>query len=121
MTDKPVPVPTQVPGNLNGTLAGVAATIAVGILSKAGYITTIAVAIGQPEASVSILAMALIGGLVNYGVTHFSAIKKLNDIYAEIPQIYAEYPKNTNDPVSPAPQSGNVTNIGPTGTRGKSS
>ncbi len=72
--------PTTSP-NLKGTLAGVAATLAVGLLSNAGYLSIIAASTGLPEASIGILAMAIVGGIVNYGVTHIAAVKKLNDLY----------------------------------------
>lgn len=84
--------PASVPGNLSGTLAGVAATVAVGFLSNAGYLAIAATATGLPIATISILAMAIVGGAVNYGVTHVAAIKSLNDLYAALPTTYAEYP-----------------------------
>jgi len=84
--------PTTVPGNLSGTLAGAAATMAVGFLSSAGYLTIAATAIGVPEATISVLAMAIVGGIVNYGVSHVTGIKSLNDLYKALPTTYAQYP-----------------------------
>lgn len=82
-----VKAPVTVKGNLSGTLAGVAATFAVGALAHAGYLATAAAFLGQPEATVSLLAMAVIGGIVNYGVTHVAAMKQLNDLYDALPTI----------------------------------
>ena len=84
--------PATVPGNLSGTLAGVAATVAVGFLSNAGYLAIAATALGVPEATIGVVAMAVVGGAANYAVTHVAAIKTLNDLYAELPKTYAEYP-----------------------------
>ena len=90
----PVDIPTTVKGNLSGTLAGVAATVAVGFLSNAGYLAAAAAATGLPVATLSVLAMAVVGGVFNYSVTHVAAIKSLNDLYAALPTTYAEYPKD---------------------------
>ena len=85
-------VPTTVKGNFTGTLAGAAATVAVGFLAQAGYLATAAAFIGVPEATVSILAMAVIGGAFNYGVTHVAVMQNLNTLYKSLPTTYAEYP-----------------------------
>ena len=92
-TTVPTPNPT-VPANLAGTLAGVAATMAVGFLTHAGYLALAAAAIGVPEATMSVVAMAVIGGAVNFGVTHIATLKTIDNIYQAIPTIhtYAEYP-----------------------------
>lgn len=87
-----------VPGNLNGTLAGVAATVAVGMMSNAGYLAIAASATGLPVATISILAMAVVGGIVNYGVTHFSAFKTMNNLYSALPNTYSEYPGSATMP-----------------------
>jgi len=87
-----------VPGNLAGSLAGAAASVAVGFLVHAGYLATAAAFMGCPEAAVSGLAMALVGAAVNYGITHVTAIKSLNDLYAMIPTTYAEYPGDSPKP-----------------------
>ena len=79
--------PTTVPGNMAGTLAGAAATLAVGWLTNAGYLAIIASATGLPVASIGIVAMTIIGGAVNYGVSHYAGIKKINDLYDMIPTI----------------------------------
>ena len=94
--------PLTVPGNLLGTLAGVAASLAVGALSHAGYLATAALAVGMPEATMTAIAMAIVGGVVNYGVTHVAAIKSLNDLYAMLPNTYAEYPADKNAPAGSA-------------------
>ena len=86
--------PVTVPGNLSGTLAGVAATVAVGFLSHAGYLALAATATGLPVATLSVVTMAVVGGIVNYGVSHFAGIKRVNDLYNMLPEIktYQEYP-----------------------------
>jgi hypothetical protein len=82
----------MLPANLKGTLAGVAATFAVGFLSNAGYLSIAATALGIPEATIGVVAMAVIGGAVNFGVTHIALIKSINDLYGALPTMYAEYP-----------------------------
>jgi len=111
MANQSNPIAT-VPGNASGSLAAGVAAIVVGYLTKAGYITTIAGAMGLPEASI----VALIGGIivagVSYGVTHVAAIKSVNDLYSSIPDTYAEYP---NDPKLPASQGQANANINKSG------
>ena len=89
--------PATVPGNLTGTLAGVAASLVVGALAHAGYLAAAAAFLGQPEGSVGIMAMALVGGLVNYGVAHIAGMKSINALYASLPTLTADYPKNPNE------------------------
>lgn len=87
-------VKNTVSGNMQGTLAGVAATVAVGLLSQAGYLTIACAAIGLPEATVSLMAMAIVGGIANYAVTHIAAVKTLNDLYAALPETVDTYPSD---------------------------
>ena len=97
-------LPATVPGNLSGTLAGAAATLAVGWLASAGYLSIIATALGLPEAAVGTFTVAVVGAGVNYAVTHFSGVKAVQDFYNMIPSTYAEYP--------PQPSAGaSVTNL----------
>ena len=89
-------VPTTVSGNLSGTLAGAAATLAVGALEHAGYLTAAAAFCGLPEATVGLLAMAVVGGMANYAVTHYAGLATLNKLYAALPQTYSaptDYPE----------------------------
>lgn len=87
-----VPTVATVPGNLSGSLAGAAATVAVGWLASAGYLAAVAAFVGLPVDAVAVAAMAVVGGIFNYGVTHIAAIKSLNALYAALPKSYAEYP-----------------------------
>ncbi len=111
MANQSNPVPT-VPGNASGSLAAGIATIAVGYLTKAGYISAIAGAIGLPEASI----VALIGGIivagVSYGVTHIAAIKSVNELYSTIPGTYPEYPNDPKLPASQGPANANINKSG---------
>ena len=78
-------------GNLTGTLAGAVTTVGVGFLAKAGYLAVAATFLGLPEATVGVVAMTVMGGLVNYGVTHFAQIKNLNDFYNALPSSTPDY------------------------------
>ena len=86
--------PKVVPGNISGSLAGVLSTIVIGYLAKAGYLAAAAAFLGQPVATLSVVTMAVVGGIVNYGVSHFAGIKRVNDLYNMLPEIktYQEYP-----------------------------
>lgn len=97
----------MLPANLKGTLAGVAATFAVGYLSNAGYLLIAATALGVPEATIGVIAMAIIGGAVNFGVTHVASIKSLNDLYNDLPTTYSAPSDYPADKLLPE----NVTNI----------
>lgn len=88
-----IKAPSTVPGNDKGTLAGAVATLAVGLLTNSGYLSTVAVALGMSEATLSILAMTVVGAVANYLITHVSGIKSYADLYAALPSVYAEYPE----------------------------
>lgn len=98
MAELPIDPKVPVSGNFAGTLAGVVATVGVGFLTKYGLCTAAATFLGLPEATVSLLAMAVIGGAVNYAVTHFAQVKKLSELYEALPSIYPEYQKPKTDP-----------------------
>ena len=105
--------PTKpVSGNLRGTLAGAAATVASGYLLKSGIITNVAQYFcagtemcGQVESALFLLALAGVGGIVNYAVTHFSQVKKLEELYQMLPSVYQEYPEDKDKPA------GNLNNL----------
>ena len=99
-------------GNLKGTLAGAVAAIAVGLIAKGGYIAAISVAVGIPEADISLALVALIGGCVNYAVTHWSFGATLKAAYEALPQTYAEYPNDPKPPVSQGPANSNINKSG---------
>ena len=93
--------PTTVAGNLQGTLAGFVATIAVGAISHAGYLAIAASFLGVPEATLCVVAMAVIGGAANYAVTHYAGLKSYADLYAAIPTTYQEYPSEKSTEGTP--------------------
>lgn len=94
--------PTKpVSGNLAGTFAGAVATAATGWLFKAGYITMLAgyfcsveEQCSQVEGTMMIMTMTVIGGIINYLVTHFAQVRKLKELYDLIPTVYNEYPSD---------------------------
>jgi len=103
-----------VAGNFNGTLAGAAATVAAGYLLKTGIITKTATFFctdtsmcGEIESALFLLALAGVGGVVNYAVTRFSQVKKLEQLYNMLPSTYREYPNEKRKPT-------NITNINKT-------
>lgn len=91
--------PVTVPGNLSGTLAGAVAALAVGWLAHAGYLAAAAAFLGQPEATMGLLATVIVGAGVNWAATQFAGIKRVQDIYAALPSTYAEYPADKNAPI----------------------
>ena len=107
--DKP---PSVVPGNFSGSLAAGVAAVAVGWLTKAGYIAVVAGAVGLPEASVVALAGGLIVAGVSYAVTHVAAIKNVNDLYNVMPQTYPEYPHDPKTSIANGPANGNFNQSG---------
>jgi len=93
VNQNPPAQPSLSGANFAGTLAGAIATMAVGAITHAGYTAAAAGFLCVPEATVSIVAMAVIGGAANYAVTHFASLKTLNDFYNMIPNIktYPDY------------------------------
>ena len=94
-------------GNLKGTLAGAIAAVVVGLIAKGGYIAAIAAAVGLPEADISLALIALIGGGVNYAVTHWSIIGMIQAAYDTLPDTYAEYPNDPKPPTAQGPANAN--------------
>lgn len=111
-----IKAPATVPGNFKGTLAGLIAGVATAALAKTGVYAIAAEWLGQNAIAAKILALALstqgiaitgtqpeiliasacaliVGSAVNYGVTHFSGIRTCADLYAALPETYAEYPE----------------------------
>ncbi len=95
-------------GNLKGTLAGAVAAIAVGLIAKGGYIAVIAAAVGLPEADITLALIALIGGAVNYAVTHWSVARTLQAAYEALPSTYSEYPNSPKPPIAQGPANSNI-------------
>lgn len=112
---------SNVPGNGKGTLAGLIAATATGFLTQTPAFASVSawlishetvanglsfaltmmgipVATAQPAAILSIAASAAVFAIVNYGVTHFSGLKKCQEYYNMLPNTYAEYP-NTRTPI----------------------
>ena len=92
--------------NLQGGLAGLAATLAIGYLTQAGYLATIAVTIGIPQATLAVVLTGIIGAIANVAITHIAELRNINNLVAEVQQLksYQQYP---NDPTS----SGTTSNV----------
>lgn len=91
------PSSTNIKGGLAEGLVGIVTTLAVGGLTKAGYVAVAASFLGVPEASIIAAAATLIGVLVNVGVTHIAELREADDFikafHAMLPTTYAEYPE----------------------------
>lgn len=94
LQDDSKPARPGLPGNLQGTLAGAVATMASGYLLKIGAITKLAAyfcdgtsSCQQIENAIFLLAIAIIGGAVNYAVTHSAQAKRLAELYDMIPSV----------------------------------
>ena len=107
--DPLVPINPKKPvaGNLSGTFAGFVAMLVAGSMSSHGMfawfaalVTSDPVMSGQIESGAFVFVVALVGSLVNYGVTHFAQVKKLKDLYDALPTTYAEYPDGKNNGAS---------------------
>lgn len=100
--------PATVPGNMSGSFAAGVAAVAVAWLTKMGYITLMATAIGLPEAHI----VALIGGVivmaVSYAATHITAIKSVKQLWEAMPSTTPTYP---NDPKPATSQGQSNANI----------
>jgi len=110
----PIDPTKPVSGNFRGTFAGAVAVIATGFLAKNGFFSLCAeyfcgdgagqlIGCHDAEWTLAILAMALIGGAVNYAVTHFAQVAKLKELYDMLPEVKAEYDK-TGMPKSQDPR-----------------
>lgn len=86
--------------NTYGSLAGLASGFVVAKLSSAAFIATVAGAIGMPEAWVLAAVSVAVGSAVNYGVTHWSELKELDDLVSALPKSYDTYPGDKTAPSS---------------------
>lgn len=87
--------------NTYGSLAGLVAGFVTAKLTTAGIIATIATFAGVPELTVLSLLSIVVASAVNYGVTHVSELKSIDDVVAALPKTYPEYPDDKKGAATP--------------------